>query len=80
MLSAPALTLVDGALDRDARSRAAAPGSSPLRLPAAITGPLLTRVPAAFHGGINDVLLTGWCWRLRTGAPGMGVATPALRC
>src|SRR5262249_48193934 len=39
-------------------------------LPPALTGALLTRVPAAFHGGINDVLLTGlaiaavdWCRR-----------------
>ena len=30
-----------------------------LTLPAALTGALLTRVPAAFHGGINDVLLAG---------------------
>ncbi|MFC5748039.1 condensation domain-containing protein, partial [Actinomadura rugatobispora] len=28
-------------------------------LPAEITGPLLTDVPAAFHGRVNDVLLTG---------------------
>ena len=41
-----------------------------LTLPAAVTEALLTRVPAAFHGGIDDVLLTGlalavadWCRR-----------------
>ena len=34
-------------------------GHLTLTLPAAITGALLTRVPAAFHGGINEVLLTG---------------------
>ncbi|TDD88148.1 amino acid adenylation domain-containing protein [Actinomadura darangshiensis] len=28
-------------------------------LPADVTGPLLTEVPAAFHGRVNDVLLTG---------------------
>ncbi|MGW6055207.1 amino acid adenylation domain-containing protein [Streptomyces sp. NPDC055189] len=28
-----------------------------LRLPADLTEPLLTQVPAAFHGGVNDVLL-----------------------
>ncbi|HKN42180.1 MAG TPA: condensation domain-containing protein, partial [Sphingomicrobium sp.] len=69
MLSAPALSLVEGALDptRDVSGRA---GQLTLTLPAAITGALLTRVPAAFHGGINDVLLTGlvlavadWCRR-----------------
>ncbi|MBO2436066.1 amino acid adenylation domain-containing protein [Actinomadura nitritigenes] len=30
-----------------------------LALPADVTGPLLTDVPAAFHGRANDVLLTG---------------------
>ncbi|GAA2589768.1 amino acid adenylation domain-containing protein [Actinomadura fulvescens] len=30
-----------------------------LDLPADVTGPLLTDVPAAFHGRVNDVLLTG---------------------
>ena len=34
-------------------------GHLTLTLPAAVTDALLTRVPAAFHGGINDVLLTG---------------------
>src|SRR5262249_6223947 len=27
--------------------------------PPEVTGPLLTSVPAAFHGGVNDVVLTG---------------------
>ena len=56
-------------------------GASELTLPAAVTQALLTRVPAAFHGGIDDVLLTGlalavadWC-RRRVGG---GVVTP--RC
>ena len=45
-------------------------GHLTLTLPAAVTGALLTRVPAAFHGGINDVLLTGLAlavadWRRR---------------
>src|SRR5262249_1697317 len=48
-----------------------------LRLPAEITGPLLTTVPAAFHGRVNDVLLTGLAvavaaWRRRRGAQGKG--------
>ncbi|MDL4774582.1 non-ribosomal peptide synthetase [Actinomadura xylanilytica] len=30
-----------------------------VELPADVTGPLLTDVPAAFHGRVNDVLLTG---------------------
>ncbi len=69
MLGEPSLSLLDGALDarRDVGGTA---GHLTLTLPAAITGALLTRVPAAFHGGINDVLLTGlvvaladWCRR-----------------
>src|SRR3954452_6379083 len=57
MLGAPSLALVEGALDpkRDINGTA---GRLTLTLPAALTGALLTRVPAAFHGGINDVLLT----------------------
>ena len=47
-------------------------GHLPLTLPAAVTQALLTRVPAAFHGGINDVLLT------RAGACGGGLV-PAAR-
>ena len=74
MLSAPSLSLVDGALD-PARDTAGTAGHLTLTLPAALTGALLTRLPAAFHGGINDVLLTGlvvaiadWCRRRGRGA------------
>src|SRR4029079_14390476 len=79
MLGAPSLALVEGALDpkRDINGTA---GRLTLTLPAALTGALLTRVPAAFHGGINDVLLTGlvvaiadWC---RRGGRGSGPAVP----
>ena len=52
-----------------------------LTLPAATTAALLTRVPAAFHGGINDVLLTGlvvavadWCRRRGRGRRQRGAA------
>src|SRR4051812_49741913 len=74
MLGAPSLSLVEGALDpkRDISGTA---GRLTLTLPAALTGALLTRVPAAFHGGINDVLLTGlvvaiadWCRRRGRGS------------
>lgn len=58
MLSGPSAPLVDGALDRG-RDVVGTAGHVTLTLPAAVTGALLTRVPAAFHGGINDVLLTG---------------------
>ncbi|MYU18201.1 hypothetical protein GTZ78_47860, partial [Streptomyces sp. SID8361] len=45
-----------------------------LTLPPQRTDSLLTRVPAAFHGGVNDVLLTGLAlavadWRRRGGHP-----------
>ena len=90
MLAAPSLALVEGALDpkRDINGTA---GRLTLTLPAALTGALLTRVPAAFHGGINDVLLTGlvvaiadWCRRRGRGS-GPAVllvwrATGARRC
>ena len=78
MLGSPSLSLVEGALDpsRDTNGTA---GRLTLTLPAALTGALLTRVPAAFHGGINDVLLTGlvvaiadWCRRRGRGS-GAGV-------
>ncbi|MEU5883557.1 amino acid adenylation domain-containing protein [Spirillospora sp. NPDC047279] len=49
-----------------------------LTLPADVTGPLLTDVPAAFHGRANDVLLTGLTlavaqWRKHHGGRGTGV-------
>ena len=79
MLSAPSLSLVDGALD-PARDISGTAGHLTLTLPAAVTGALLTRVPAAFHGGINDVLLTGlavavadWCRRRGTRQPDSAV-------
>ena len=81
MLSEPSLSLVEGALDPD-RDITGTAGQLTLTLPAAITGALLTRVPAAFHGGINDVLLTGlvlavadWC---RRRSRGTGQASHAL--
>ena len=71
MLSAPSLSLIDGALDRD-RDVAGNAGHLTMTLPASVTGALLTRVPAAFYAGINDVLLTGLAvaiaeWRQRRG-------------
>ncbi|HKA80102.1 MAG TPA: condensation domain-containing protein, partial [Xanthobacteraceae bacterium] len=67
MLQEPSLRLVDGALD-PRRDVSDAAGHFTLTLPAALTSALLTSVPAAFHGGVNDVLLTAltvavadWC-------------------
>jgi non-ribosomal peptide synthase protein (TIGR01720 family) len=47
-------------------------------LPTQVTEPLLTTVPAAFHGQVNDVLLTGLAlavthWRRRRGGRGRSV-------
>jgi hypothetical protein len=74
MLSQPSLSLVDGTLDAN-RDVAGTAGHLTLTLPAELTGALLTRVPAAFHGGINDVLLSAlvvaiadWCRRRGRGA------------
>jgi len=58
MLSAPAVSLVEGALDRG-RDISARAGRLTLRLPASVMEALLTRTGAVFHAGINDVLLTG---------------------
>ena len=69
MWDGPVLSLFDGALDR-ARDLTGTARELTLTLPASVTGALLTRVAAAFHAGINDVLLTGlalavadWCRR-----------------
>ena len=65
----PSLLLSAERLD-PARDRLGTAGHLTLTLPPAVTDALLTRVPAAFHGGIDDVLLTGlalavadWCRR-----------------
>ncbi|MEV0230716.1 non-ribosomal peptide synthase/polyketide synthase [Nonomuraea sp. NPDC050786] len=42
-----------------ARDTAATARDVTVTLPAAVTEPLLTRVPAVFHASVNDVLLTG---------------------
>ncbi|MGE0126450.1 MAG: condensation domain-containing protein, partial [Vicinamibacterales bacterium] len=74
-----ALSLFDGALDRS-RDVTGSARELTLTLPPAITAPLLTRVAAAFHAGVNDVLLTAlalavidWCRR-----HGRGGATQAV--
>ncbi|MWA01879.1 amino acid adenylation domain-containing protein [Actinomadura sp. LD22] len=59
---------LDPRVDIAARAR-----SLTMELPADVTGPLLTDVPAAFHGRANDVLLTGLAlavaqWRRHHGA------------
>ncbi|WP_217711489.1 non-ribosomal peptide synthetase [Actinomadura sp. NAK00032] len=64
---------LDPRVDIAARARSVA-----LDLPADVTGPLLTDVPASFHGRVNDVLLTGLAlavaqWRRRHGGRGTGV-------
>jgi amino acid adenylation domain-containing protein/non-ribosomal peptide synthase protein (TIGR01720 family)/FkbM family methyltransferase len=63
MLEAPALSVVDGSLD-GRRDLIGSAGSLHVELAPAITRELLTRVPAAFHGGINDALLTALCLAL----------------
>ena len=80
ILSQPALALVDGALD-PRRDTFASAGHLTVTLPKGTTAALLTRVAAAFHCGINDVLLTAlviacahWCRRR-----GRGGSTSAVR-
>src|SRR5262249_16997748 len=80
------LSLVDGSLD-PARDTMGTAGRLTLTLPVALTQALLTRVPAAFHCGIQHVLLTGlalaiaqWCRRRgRGGGGGVGVCGGGYR-
>ena len=81
----PSLLLTQGKLD-PVRDRLGTAGHLTVSLPAEVTQALLTRVPAAFHGGIDDVLLgalavavADWCRRQCTaGRAGAGAA--AMRC
>jgi nonribosomal peptide synthetase CepB len=55
-----------------ARDTAAATAQVSVRVPTGLSTALLTSVPAAFHGGVNDVLLAGLtvavtAWRQRRG-------------
>ena len=63
-----------------ARDIAGTAGQLTLTLPAAVTGPLLTRVPAAFHGGINDVLLTGLALAVARLVPASAAAATRQQC
>ncbi|MEV4258876.1 condensation domain-containing protein, partial [Spirillospora sp. NPDC049652] len=58
MLDGPA-PLLDSAPPRPPDGRGGAPVHAKLTLPTDVTEALLTRVPAAFHAGIEDVLLSG---------------------
>ena len=74
MLSAPSVSLLDGALD-PARDILGSAGQLTLTLPSEVTAAVLTRAPTAFHGGVNDVLLTALVlavadWRRRRGRAG----------
>ena len=71
---APSLSLSDGALDRGRDLTGTRPRTD-ADAAARGDGPLLTRVAAAFHAGVNDVLLTAlalavmdWCRRHGRGA------------
>ena len=57
MLAGPALDPFGGELDR-ARDLEGTAGRLRLTLPGSVTGALLTRVAAAFHGGISELLLS----------------------
>src|SRR5262249_23963820 len=77
MLSAPAASLVERPLDRD-RDTACTARHLTLTLPATVAGPLLTRVPVAFHGRINDVLLTALVLAIADWRRGRGGSNAAL--
>jgi len=79
MLRPPALPLVEDALNPQ-RDRAGSARQLRLTLPSATTAALLTRVPAAFHAGIHDILLAALAlaiadWRRRNPGDGLDTAT-----
>lgn len=82
MLSTPDPQLGYRPLDPD-RDTADRTRTLTTHLPATWTNPLLTTVPAAFHAGVEDVLLTGLAlavcsWRAeRAAAMRRGTAQPA---
>ncbi|WP_141693643.1 non-ribosomal peptide synthetase, partial [Streptomyces sp. PTY087I2] len=72
MLGEPRRSLGSRALD-PARDRAATARRLTLSLPVELTEPLLTRLPAIYHAGINDVLLAAFAiaaadWQRARGA------------
>ncbi|NEB40844.1 non-ribosomal peptide synthetase [Streptomyces sp. SID14515] len=71
MLGAEDPLLGNRPLDPD-RDTAATSRALSVELPPHLTEPLLTTVPAVFHAGVNDILLTGFAlavadWRRRRG-------------
>ncbi|MFB9431804.1 amino acid adenylation domain-containing protein [Streptoalloteichus tenebrarius] len=76
LLDGPDPLLTSRPLD-PGRDTAGTAGRLTLTLPAERTAPLLTTVPAAFHAGVNDVLLTALAlavdgWRRRRGVDTAG--------
>ncbi|MGE0155319.1 MAG: condensation domain-containing protein, partial [Reyranellaceae bacterium] len=69
LLEAPSLALAAGRLDPE-RDVVGTAQEVAVELPVAVGEALLTRVPAAFHAGIDDVLLTGLALALATGGGG----------
>ncbi|WP_018348686.1 non-ribosomal peptide synthetase [Longispora albida] len=57
----------------DASDTASTSRSLTVYLPAAHTAPLLGQVPAAYHGTVNDVLLTGLALAFEQWRPGAGL-------
>jgi non-ribosomal peptide synthase protein (TIGR01720 family) len=59
---------IDPAIDTAATAR-----DLVLELPSEVTAPLLTSVPAAFHAGVEDVLLTALALAVQTRSPGPAI-------
>ncbi|GGZ65258.1 hypothetical protein GCM10010387_67790 [Streptomyces inusitatus] len=77
LLQGPDPLLGAGPVDPD-RDREATLRRLSVRVPVSTTTQLLTSVPAAFHAGIDDVLLTGLTaavveWRRKQGQPTAGI-------
>jgi amino acid adenylation domain-containing protein/non-ribosomal peptide synthase protein (TIGR01720 family) len=77
ILSTPDPLLTERALD-PVRDLAGIARQLSATLPPAMTGSLLTTVPAAFHAGINDVLLTALALAIAQWRRGRGVGSAVL--
>ncbi|MFG2877361.1 non-ribosomal peptide synthase/polyketide synthase [Streptomyces sp. NPDC048337] len=71
----PSEALIGSAPLDPVRDTHATAGRLEVTLPADTTETLLTTAPAAFHAGVEDVLLTAFAWALAEWRPGADTAT-----
>ncbi|MET8014820.1 amino acid adenylation domain-containing protein, partial [Streptomyces sp. NPDC005266] len=76
LLDGPDAPLAHRALDPAVDTEGAGMRRVELRLPVSVTEALLTRVPTAFHAGVDEVLLTGLAAAVEEWRPARGRAVP----